>query len=163
MKRLSIAIFACVLILLAPLRHATSQEVTSLRQREMIRLTVASPDSPKVKGRLVSVSSEAIALTGVNNSRPISFANIRLIEVKRRTSGSFMRSVAFGLLGGVAVGASWGLAGPTDTGDGILTAGDKTLIGSVLGGAAGLIGGTIFGGCCSSTWSPVPLPEGRTH
>ncbi len=162
MKRISITIRAFVVLLLVPLHASISQEIASLRTGESIRLSVASPVNSRVEGRLVSVSSDAIQLSGANNQLPISFSNIRLLEVKRRTGGSFFRSVAFGLLGGVVSGAVLGLAsGNTNTGDGILTAQDKALIGSVLGGAAGLIGGTLFGVCCSSSWRPLALPPGR--
>jgi hypothetical protein len=34
---------------------------------------------------------------------------------------------------------------------------DKATIGLVTGGAAGLIGGSVYGACCSSAWEPVPL------
>jgi hypothetical protein len=34
---------------------------------------------------------------------------------------------------------------------------DKATIGLVAGGAAGLIGGSVYGACCSSAWEPVPL------
>jgi len=162
MKRISITIRAFVVLLLVPLHASISQELASLRTGESIRLRVASPVNSRVEGRLVSVSSDAIQLSGANNQLPISFSNIRLLEVKRRNGGSFIRSVAFGLLGGAVSGAVLGLAsGSTNTGDGILTAQDKALIGSVLGGTAGLIGGTLFGVCCSSSWQPLAHPPGR--
>lgn len=162
MKRISITIRAFVVLLLVPLHASISQEIASLRAGEPIRLSVASPVNSRVEGRLVSVSSDAIQLSGANNQLPISFSNIRLLEVKRRTGGSFIRSVAFGLLGGVVSGAVLGLAsGSIDTGDGIITAPDMALIGSILGGTAGIIGGTLFGVCCSSSWRPLAYPPGR--
>jgi hypothetical protein len=93
---------------------------------------------------------------------PIAFSSVRLLEVKRRTRGSVVRSIALGALGGAVGAAFFGLvSGDTNTGDGRITAGDKGVIGLVLGGAVGLIGGTIFGACCSSDWQRVPLDRGR--
>lgn len=153
---------AFVLLMFAPFHAAASQEIASLRTGESIRLSVGSPSSQRIEGTLVSVSADTIVLRAPTNPPPIGFSDVRLLEVKRRSGGSFMKSVAFGLLGGVLSGAILGLAsGSTDTGDGILTAQDKALIGSVLGGAAGLIGGTLFGACCSSGWESVPLPRSR--
>ena len=163
MKRNSITIRAFVLLLLVPIHASISQELASLRTGESIRLSVASPVNSRVEGRLVSVSSDAIQLSGANNQLPISFSNIRLLEVKRRTGGSFLRSVAFGLLGGVVGGALIGAGqGNTNKGDGIrFTTRENTMIGSGFGGAVGLIGGTLFGVCCSSSWRPLALPPGR--
>jgi cation transporter-like permease len=65
---------------------------------------------------------------------------------------------AHALVGGAVGSALIGrLSGNTDTGDGTITASDKATIGFVLGGAAGLLGGIIYGACCSSSWEPVPL------
>ena len=162
MKRISITIFASVVLLLAPFHAVRCQEIASLRAGEPIRLSVGSPTSQRIEGRLVSLSADTIVLRAPTNPLPIAFSTVSLLEVKRRSGGSFMKSLAFGLLGGVVGGAILGLSsGSTNTGDGILTAGDKALIGSVLGGTAGLIGGTLFGVCCSSGWQSVPLPRGR--
>jgi len=162
MKRISITIFASMVLLLAPLHAVRCQEIASLRAGEPIRLSVGSPTSQRIEGRLVSLSADTIVLRAPTNPLPIAFSTVSLLEVKRRSGGSFMKSLAFGLLGGVVGGAILGLSsGSTNTGDGILTAGDKALIGSVLGGTAGLIGGTLFGACCSSGWQSVPLPRGR--
>lgn len=150
---------ALAIFLLAPLQPAICQEIASLRAGETIRLSVASPANSLVQGRLISVSPDTIVVSRLGGALPIGFSNVRLLEVKRRSGGSFMKSIAFGLLGGVTAGAVLGLAsGSTNTGDGILTATDKALIGSVLGGGAGLIGGTVFGVCCSSSWQPMLLP-----
>jgi len=156
--------FACgafVLLMFAPFHAAASQEIASLRTGESIRLSIGSPRSQRIEGTLVSVSADTIVLRAPSNPPPISFSDVRLLEVRRRSGGSFMKSVAFGLLGGVVGGMVIGLAsGSTDTGDGILTAADKALIGSVLGGGAGLIGGALFGVCCSSSWQPIRHLEG---
>jgi hypothetical protein len=163
MKRISITIFASVVLLLAPLHAVRCQEIASLRAGEPIRLSVGSPTSQRIEGRLVSLSADTIVLRAPTNPPPIAFSTVSLLEVKRRSGGSFMKSLAFGLLGGVVGGAILGLSsGSTHVPDaGILTAGDKAVIGSVLGGTAGLIGGTLFGVCCSSGWQSVPLPRGR--
>jgi hypothetical protein len=153
---------ALAILLLAPLHVAICQEIASLRAGETIRLSVASPANSLVQGRLISVSPDSIVVSRHGSALATGFSNVRLLEVKRRSGGSFMRSIAFGLLGGVTAGAVTGLAsGSTNTGDGILTATDKAVIGSVLGGGAGLIGGTVFGMCCSSSWQPMLLPANR--
>ena len=152
---------ASVVFLVAPLHTAISQELASLRAGEPIRLSVIAPMSARVEGRLVSLSSDAIVLSGANNQLPIRLAEIRVLEVERRSSGSVFRSIAFGLVSGAVGGALIGLAsGDTNTGDGTLTSGGKAVILSILGGTVGLVGGTIHGACCSSSWQPVPvLPE----
>jgi hypothetical protein len=155
------AIFAA-LFSLAPLHLARTQDLASLRTGESIRVSVNSPGSQRVEGRLISLSTDTLIVGSATNSLAIRVSDLSLLEVKRRTGGSFLKSVAFGLLGGVVGGAILGAAsGNTDTGDGILTAGDKALIGSVLGGGAGLIGGTVFGACCASSWQSVPLPRSQ--
>ena len=165
MKRISITIGVLVVLLLAPLHAAICQELASLRAGEPIRLSVGFPTSQRIEGRLVSLSADTIVLYTPTTPLPIGFSTVSLLEVKRRSGGSFMKSVAFGLLGGVVVGAVVGLtqASNTDTDRDLLTptASEGALIGSVLGGAAGLIGGTVIGACCSSSWEPVPLPQRR--
>ena len=160
MKRISTTIGVLVVLLLAPLQAAICQEIASLRAGEPIRLSVGSPISQRIEGRLVSLSVDTIVLRAPTSPLPIGFSTVSLLEVKRRSGGSVMKSVAFGLLGGVVAGAVVGLAqGRTNTGDGTITASENALIASVAGGAAGLIGGTLFGVCCSSSWVPVPLPQ----
>jgi hypothetical protein len=161
MKRISITIGVLVVLLLAPLHAAICQELASLRAGEPIRLSVGFPTSQRIEGRLVSLSADTIVLRTPTTPLPIGFSTVSLLEVRRRSGGSFMKSVAFGLLGGVVVGAVVGLTqGNTDPDRGLTgTASEFALIGSVLGGAAGLIGGTVIGACCSSSWEPVPLPQ----
>ncbi len=148
------------LLSLAPLHVALSQDIASLRAGESIRVSVNTPGSQRVEGRLVSLSPDTVVLRSPTTALAIPLSDLSLLEVKRRSGGSFMKSVAFGLLGGVLGGAILGAAsGNTNTGDGILTAGDKAVIGSVLGGAVGLIGGTAWGACCASSWHAIPLPR----
>ena len=162
MKRISITLFAAVALLLAPLHAVRCQEIASLRAGEPIRLSVGSPTSQRIEGRLVSLSSDTIVLRAPTNPLPIAFSTVRLLEVKRPSGGSFMKSLGFGVLGGAVGGAILGLSsGSTNTGDGIITAEEKGVIGLILGGTAGLIGGTVFGVCCSSGWQSVPLLRGR--
>ena len=157
--RVTNAIRVSVLLLLAPLHGASSQDLASLRAGEPIRLSINSPGSRPVVGRLISVSADTIFVGYPANSLAIGLADLGLLQVKRRSGGSVAKSAAFGLIGGAIGTALIGAAtGTTDTGDGRITGGDKALIGAVLGGAAGLIGGTIFGACCSSVWQTVPLP-----
>jgi hypothetical protein len=160
MGRISIAILVSGLFIVAPLRAVMSQEMASLRAGESIRLSVASLPNTRIEGKLVWLSSDTIVVSG---APPIKLANIGVLEVKRRTGGSFFRSVAFGTLGGAVVGAVLGLvSGDTHTGDGTLTSVDAAQILSILGGAVGLIGGTVQGACCSSSWQSLPLtPVGR--
>jgi hypothetical protein len=153
--------FFTALLSLATFDTASCQDIGSLRAGEPIRINVDAFPSQRFQGRLISLSPDTIVLTAPAASRAIRISDISLLEVKRRSGGSFIRSVAFGLLSGVVGGALiLGATGRTDTGDGIITASDKALIGAVLGGAAGLIGGTVFGACCSSEWQPVPLVRG---
>lgn len=156
MKKLSITIRAWAVLALLPLHTAASQEIASIRVGESVRLSVASPTNSRVEGKLVFLSPDSIQLSGKSNPAPISLSDIKLIEVKRRTGASFRRSILLGLLGGVVTGFVSGMvSGDTNTGDGRITNGDKAVIGSVVLGAVGLIGGTIFGACCSSSWVPV--------
>jgi hypothetical protein len=161
-KRISSAIFPAAVFLLAPFHAMRCQEIASLRAGEPVRVIVASPTSQRIQGRLVSLSADTIVLRAKANSLPIPLSTVRLLEVKRRTSGSVAKSVVVGALGGAVGAAFFGLAsGDTNTGDGRITAGDKGVIGLVLGGGVGLIGGTIFGTCCSSAWQRVPLTRDR--
>ena len=149
---------ACSLFSLAPLQAALCQDITSLRAGEPIRVSVSQPPSRRLEGKLLSMSRDTILLRARLSELAIPVTDIGLLEVRRRNGGSFMKSVAFGLLGGVVAGAVLGAAsGNTDTGDGILTARDKAVIGSFFGGIVGLLGGTVFGACCASSWQPVPL------
>jgi hypothetical protein len=162
MERISSAIFVAAMLLLPPVHAARCQDIASLRAGEPIRVSVASPTSQRIQGRLVSLSADTIVLRAKPTPLPIAFSSVRLLEVKRRTRGSVVRSIALGALGGAVGAAFFGLvSGDTNTGDGRITAGDKGVIGLVLGGAVGLIGGTIFGACCSSDWQRVPLDRGR--
>jgi hypothetical protein len=162
MKKISSAIFAAAAFLLAPLHAVRCQEIASLRAGEPIRVSVASPAGLRMEGRLISLSADTIVLRAKANPLPIAFSNVRLLEVKRRNAGSVVKSVVLGGLGGAVAAAFFGLAsGDTNTGDGRITAGDKGVIGLVLGGGFGLIGGTIFGACCSSAWQRVPLNQSR--
>jgi hypothetical protein len=148
------------LLSLAPLHTALCQDITSLRAGELVRINITPPTSGRVEGRLVSLSADTIVVSAPTTALAIGIPDVRMLEVKRRSGGSFARSVVFGVLGGVVGGAViLGATGSTDTGDGTITAGDKVLIGSVVGGIAGFIGGTIFGACCSATWQPVRLPR----
>jgi hypothetical protein len=90
----------------------------------------------------------------------VTFASIRLLEVRRRSAGSFFRSVAYGLLIGVGAGAIAGVAqGNVDTGDGTISAGGNAFLGAIIGGMGGLAGGTLFGACCASGWQAIPIPR----
>jgi hypothetical protein len=154
-------LFVIPLLSLASIHIASCQDISSLRAGEPIRINLGASTAQRVQGRLISVSPDTIVLRTLTTSRVIRMSDVSLLEVKRRNGTSFIKSVAFGLLGGVIGGAViLGATGRTDTGDGIITAGDKVLIGAVVGGAAGLIGGTVFGVCCSSQWQPVPLLHG---
>ena len=157
-KRVLTSLGACALISVAPFQAALCQDAASLRAGESIRVSVISPTSQRLEGRLLSLSRDTIQLSAPRSALAIPVSDIGLLEVRRRSGGSFMKSVAFGLLGGVVAGAVLGAAsGNTNTGDGIMTASDKALIGSFLGGTAGLIGGAVFGVCCASSWESVPL------
>jgi hypothetical protein len=161
MKGISVTILTSVVLLLSPLHAAICQEIASLRAGEPIRLSVGSPISQRIEGRLISVSADTILLRAPNNPPPIALSTVGLLQVKRRSGGSFVRSVVFGLLGGVVAGAVIGnSSGNTNTGDGTLTASDKAVLGSIGGGITGLIVGTVFGACCSSVWQNVPLHGG---
>jgi hypothetical protein len=162
MKRVSSTILAFMVVAFTPVHTVRCQEIASLRAGESIRLLVGSPTGQQIKGRLVSLSADTIVLRASNIPFPIAFSTVRVLEVERRSGRSFTRSVFFGVLGGVAGGALLGLTGSTDTGDGTITPGDKTQIGSVVGGTLGLIVGAIFGGCCSSGWQSVSLHRVRS-
>ena len=156
MKRISITIGASAMLAIAPVHALTCQRIESLRAGDAIRVSV-SPGK-QIKGRLVSISADTIVLRGPTTPIPIAFSSITLLQVKRRSGKSFTRSVVIGLLGGAVGTALFGLfSGNTNTGDGTITAMDKATIGLVTGGAAGLIGGSVYGACCSSAWEPVPL------
>jgi hypothetical protein len=134
----------------------TCQRLEALRAGDAIRVRV-SPGK-QIEGRLASISADTIVLRGPTTPIPIGLSSITLLEVKRRSRSSFTRSVVLGVLGGAGGLALIGLlSGKTDTGDGTITAMDKATAGLVIGGAAGLIGGSVYGACCSSAWEPVPL------
>jgi hypothetical protein len=161
MKRISITIRALSVLLLAPPQVVICQEIASLRAGEPIRVSMGSPVSQRIEGRLVSVSADTIVLRGPTNLLPIRFSTVSLLEVKRRSGGRFMNSVFFGLLAGAAGGALLGLAsGGSETGEGFSAQG-MSLIGAIYGGTAGLVGGTMYGACCAYSWKPVPLPQTR--
>ena len=156
MKGISIAIGVSAMLAIAPAHALTCQRIDALRSGDAIRVSV-SPGK-QIEGRLVSISADTIVVRAPTAPIPIGFSSITLLEVKRRSGRSFTRSVVLGLVGGAVGSALIGrLSGNTDTGDGTITASDKATIGFVLGGAAGLLGGTIYGACCSSSWEPVPL------
>jgi hypothetical protein len=149
-----------VLLLLAPLHGVSSQDIASLRAGEPVRVSMNSPGSRRVQGRLVSLSADTIVVASPGNSVAFGISDLALLQVKRRSGGSVAKSAGIGLIVGAIGTALIGAAtGTTDTGDGRITGGDKAVIGAILGGAAGLIGGTIFGACCSSDWQTVPLPR----
>ena len=151
---------SAVLMLLVPLKASVAQEIASLKTGDRLRLTVASPPSHRIEGTLASLSFDGLVLTGAPDSAPISFSSIRTLEVRRHTRGSFIGSVGRGLLVGVVGGAVVGAArGKIDTGDGTITAGEDALISSIVGGVAGLLGGAIYGACCSSSWQPLAIPR----
>lgn len=155
-----IAVLAATSLALVSVQPALGQELASLRTGERVRISVAPFPAPRVQGRLVSFSTDTIVVSHEQAREPVAFSNVRLLEVKRRSGASFLRSAAFGLLGGVVGGAILGAAqGNIDTGDGTLTTGDNAIIGSILGGGAGFIGGLVFGVCCSSNWRAVALPR----
>jgi hypothetical protein len=155
-KRISITIGASAMLAIAPVHALTCQRIEALRAGDAIRVSV-SPGK-QIEGRLVSISADTIVLRGPTTPIPIAFSSITLLQVKRRSGKSFTRSVVIGLLGGAVGTALVGLfSGSTNTGDGTITAMDKATIGLVTGGAAGLIGGSVYGACCSSAWEPVPL------
>jgi hypothetical protein len=152
---------AIALAILAAPSVSSAQEASSLRVGDRVRLTVAPRPSEIIQGRLVSLSPNAMIIARSKTTEPINFSSIRLLEVKKRTAGSFVRSVAFGLLGGAVAGGLIGAArGEINTGDGRISAAEDALITSVVGGAIGIIGGTVFGACCSSSWQAVPIPTG---
>ena len=156
MKRISITIGTSAMLAIAPVHALTCQRIEALRAGDAIRVSV-SPGK-QIEGTLVSVSADTIVLRGPSTPIPIVFSSITLLQVKRRSGKSITRSVVIGLLGGAAGTALVGLfSGSTNTGDGRITAMDKATIGLVTGGAAGLIGGSVYGACCSSAWEPVPL------
>ena len=146
---------------------ASAQDLTSLRIGDRIRVTdsvthrlvgaSASPTETRTQGRLEFLTPSAITVRNGGTLRTANLADLSLLEVGHRTSRSVARSIGRGLVGGMALGSLLGLTGETNTGDGIITVGDKISIGSVLGGMAGLFGGAIHGICCSSTWRPVAL------
>jgi hypothetical protein len=155
-KRISITIGTSVLLAIAPVHALTCQRIEALRSGDAIRVSV-SPGK-QIEGRLVSISADTIVLRGPITPIPIAFSSITLLQVKRRSGKSITRSAVIGLVGGAIGTALAGLiSGSTNTGDGTLTAMDKATIGLVIGGAAGLIAGSVYGACCSSDWEPVPL------
>jgi hypothetical protein len=156
MKGSSITIGVSAMLAIAPAHALTCQRIDALRSGDAIRVSV-SPGK-QIEGRLVSISADTIVVRAPTTPIPIAFSSIALLEAKRRSGRSFTRSVVIGLLGGSVGTALFGLfSGNTNTGDGTITAMDKATIGLVTGGAAGLIVGTIYGACCSSSWEPVPL------
>ena len=144
------------MLAIAPVHALTCQRIEALRAGDAIRVSTSS--SKQIEGRLVSISADTIVLREPTRPIPIAFSSITLLQVKRRSGKSITRSAVIGLLGGAIGTALVGLiSGSTNTGDGTLTAMDKATIGLLAGGAAGLIGGSVYGACCSSAWEPVPL------
>lgn len=157
-KNVPVRIVLFISLFLAPFGVAISQQLASLRTGESIRLSVTSRPDFRVKGKLLAVSPDTITLRGPNGSQSVGLSDVNLLEVKRRTAGSVTRSVVLGLIAGAAGGALIGATrGPTNTGDGIITTPEKEVIGGIAGGLAGLIGGTVYGFCCSGAWQPVPI------
>jgi hypothetical protein len=112
----------------------------------------------RLKGKFLAASPDTITLRGSNGAQSVALSEVRLLEVKRRNAGSVTRSIVIGLLAGGVGGALIGSTRrPTNTGDGIITTPEKVVIGGILGGVAGLIGGTAYGVCCSGAWQPVPI------
>jgi hypothetical protein len=143
---------------LAPFGVALGQQIASLRTGESVRLSVTSRPDFRVRGKLLAVSPDTITLRGSNGPQSVGLSDVSLLEVKRRSAGSVTKSVVLGLVGGAAAGALIGSTRrPTNTGDGIITTPEKVVIGGILGGLAGIIGGTVYGVCCSGAWQPVPL------
>jgi hypothetical protein len=151
---------ATMLLVLTPFKAPQCQQASSLRAGDRVRLTVAPPPTPRVQGRIVSLSQTALVLGAPASSDPVAFSSISLLEVRRKTAGSFFRSVAYGLLIGVGGGVVAGAArGDVDTGDGRISAAANALIGAVIGGMAGLVGGTVYGACCASNWQAIAIPR----
>ena len=158
MKGLSVAVRAFSLVLVALPRTFIGQEIASLRVGEPIRVSVDSPLIQRVEGRVASLSPNTIVVREWGSMRSIRFSAITSLEVKRRTGRGFMKSVAFGLLGGAVGGALFGLAsGGGDSTEGFNALG-RGFIGAIFGGAAGTAAGALHGACCGYSWKPVPLP-----
>jgi hypothetical protein len=154
----AILLSAIVVATVEPLHASAAQQSAALHAGVQVRLSVAPPN-PRVEGRVVSLTPTGLVVAEGKSTVPVEFASIRMIEVRKRTAGSFFRSVAYGLLGGVVTGAVVGAAqGNVNTGDGTYTTGDNAIIGSVVGGFFGILGGTVFGACCASSWQAVPIP-----
>jgi hypothetical protein len=158
MKGLSVAVPAFTLLLVGLPGAMIGQEIASLRVGDPIRVSVDSPLIQRVEGRVASLSPHTIVVREWGSTRSIGFSAITSLEVKRRTGRGFMKSVAFGLLGGAVGGALFGLA----AGGGNSTEGFNALgrgfIGAIYGGAAGAAAGALHGACCGYSWRPVPLP-----
>lgn len=82
----------------------------------------------------------------------LAIRDLTSLQVRRRTGGSFGKSVGYGFLGGAAIGALLGsfrkphgenIGGP--------------LVDGLLGGVAGLLGGVIYGACCAWEWVELPI------